>query len=79
VDYFAAIFSYTASEKSADTKRMPVSSRARVYADVNTHRSRDYWDYESHIVTWGSVIDGLVILPTIVGSLIFMVVIEFSN
>jgi len=34
---------------------MPVPSRARVYADVNTHRTRDYWDYESHVVTWGSV------------------------
>jgi uncharacterized protein YhfF len=28
-------------------------SRARVYADVNTHRPRDYWDYESHVVEWG--------------------------
>lgn len=32
---------------------MPAPSRARVYADVNTHRPRDYWDYESHAVEWG--------------------------
>ncbi|XP_077982134.1 casein kinase II subunit alpha isoform X3 [Glandiceps talaboti] len=30
-----------------------VMSRARVYADVNTHRPREYWDYESHVVEWG--------------------------
>ncbi|KAM4011703.1 casein kinase II subunit alpha' [Anomaloglossus baeobatrachus] len=29
-------------------------SRARVYADVNSLRSRDYWDYEAHIPNWGS-------------------------
>uniref|UniRef100_A0A803TDY6 non-specific serine/threonine protein kinase n=1 Tax=Anolis carolinensis TaxID=28377 RepID=A0A803TDY6_ANOCA len=32
----------------------PVPSRARVYADVNTQRPREYWDYESHIVEWGN-------------------------
>uniref|UniRef100_A0A0L8G8Y2 non-specific serine/threonine protein kinase n=2 Tax=Octopus bimaculoides TaxID=37653 RepID=A0A0L8G8Y2_OCTBM len=32
---------------------MPAPSRARVYADVNTHRPREYWDYESHVVEWG--------------------------
>lgn len=25
----------------------------RVYADVNVHRPRDYWDYEALTVTWG--------------------------
>ena len=34
---------------------MPAASRARVYADVNLHRPRDYWDYESHSVEWGLV------------------------
>eukprot|EP00118_Oscarella_pearsei_P028802 m.2970 g.2970 ORF g.2970 m.2970 type:complete len:436 (+) comp8992_c0_seq1:159-1466(+) len=29
------------------------TSRARVYADVNTHKPRDYWDYETHAVRWG--------------------------
>ena len=33
---------------------MPLASRARVYADVNSHRPRDYWDYESHVVEWGN-------------------------
>jgi len=28
-------------------------SRARVYADVNTHRPRESWDYESHVIEWG--------------------------
>jgi len=28
-------------------------SRARVYADVNVNRPRDYWDYENLTVTWG--------------------------
>ena len=32
---------------------MTDSSRARVYADVNTHRPREYWDYESHVIEWG--------------------------
>lgn len=32
---------------------MPVESRARVYADVNAHRSKEYWDYEAHVVEWG--------------------------
>mmetsp|Transcript_15420 Transcript_15420/g.38865 ORF Transcript_15420/g.38865 Transcript_15420/m.38865 type:complete len:339 (-) Transcript_15420:231-1247(-) len=29
-------------------------SHARVYADVNVHRPREYWDYENLQVTWGS-------------------------
>ena len=33
---------------------MPLASRARVYADVNSHRQREYWDYESHVVEWGN-------------------------
>lgn len=33
----------------------PVPSRARVYTEVNTHRPREYWDYESHVVEWGLV------------------------
>ncbi|KAF7286969.1 hypothetical protein GWI33_002814 [Rhynchophorus ferrugineus] len=30
-----------------------VPSRARVYADVNSHKPREYWDYESYVVDWG--------------------------
>lgn len=33
---------------------MPAPSRARVYPDVNAHRPREYWDYESHCVEWGN-------------------------
>uniref|UniRef100_A0A671P6M8 non-specific serine/threonine protein kinase n=1 Tax=Sinocyclocheilus anshuiensis TaxID=1608454 RepID=A0A671P6M8_9TELE len=32
----------------------PVTSRSRVYPDVNTQRPREYWDYESHVVEWGN-------------------------
>ncbi len=28
---------------------------SRVYADVNAHKSREYWDYESHPIDWGYV------------------------
>lgn len=28
-------------------------NRARVYADVNTHRPREFWDYEAHVIEWG--------------------------
>ena len=38
----------------AAPRKMPLASRARVYADVNSHRPRDYWDYESHVVEWGN-------------------------
>lgn len=34
-------------------ERMALPSRARVYADVNSHKPREYWDYESYVVTWG--------------------------
>lgn len=27
---------------------------SRVYADVNAHKSREYWDYESHPIEWGN-------------------------
>ena len=28
-------------------------SKARVYADVNVHNSKDYWDYETLSIQWG--------------------------
>lgn len=28
-------------------------SRARVYADVNLHNAKDYWDYETLSIQWG--------------------------
>lgn len=30
-----------------------MSSKARVYADVNVLRPREYWDYEALTVQWG--------------------------
>lgn len=36
---------------------MPLPSRARVYADVNSHRPRDYWEYETHTIEWGNIED----------------------
>lgn len=33
--------------------RMALPSRARVYAEVNSHKPREYWDYESYVVDWG--------------------------
>lgn len=32
---------------------MATGSRAKVYADVNVHKPREYWDYESLTVHWG--------------------------
>ena len=32
---------------------MATGSRAKVYADVNVHKPREYWDYENLTVTWG--------------------------
>lgn len=34
-------------------EKMAVPSRARVYTDVNSHKPREYWDYESYVVDWG--------------------------
>lgn len=50
--YFSALLSqaYGATEVR---RKMAVPSRARVYADVNSHKPREYWDYESYVVDWG--------------------------
>jgi hypothetical protein len=31
-------------------------SVARVYANINTVRPKEYWDYESLAITWGCVV-----------------------
>lgn len=31
-----------------------MASRARVYADVNVHKPKEYWNYEALKITWGS-------------------------
>ena len=33
---------------------MATPSQSRVYADVNAHKPREYWDYETHQVEWGN-------------------------
>ena len=33
---------------------MATGSRAKVYADVNVHKPREYWDYENLTIHWGS-------------------------
>lgn len=33
-------------------RNMAAASRARIYADVNSHKPREYWDYESYVVDW---------------------------
>uniref|UniRef100_A0A3B3QEU6 non-specific serine/threonine protein kinase n=1 Tax=Paramormyrops kingsleyae TaxID=1676925 RepID=A0A3B3QEU6_9TELE len=30
------------------------SSKSRVYADVNTVKNREYWDYEAHVPSWSN-------------------------
>lgn len=42
---------YTGS--AATCTNTGVASNFRVYADVNVHRPRDYWDYEALTVNWG--------------------------
>ncbi|XP_054627794.1 casein kinase II subunit alpha'-like isoform X2 [Dunckerocampus dactyliophorus] len=31
-----------------------VSSKARVYTDVNTWKNKDYWDYDAHVPNWSN-------------------------
>ena len=33
---------------------MVLKSTALVYAEVNTRKPEDYWDYESLVVDWGN-------------------------
>lgn len=40
----------------------PAASKARVYADVNTLKSKDYWDYEAHVPSWRYKIFALYII-----------------
>ena len=32
---------------------MQVQSKARIYADVNLNKPREYWDYENYTINWG--------------------------
>lgn len=42
-------------EEGSEDNLLSTMSQARVYADVNVHRPKEYWDYESLQVNWGSV------------------------
>jgi len=37
----------------SDSNRRRAMSKARVYADINVVRPKEYWDYESLTVQWG--------------------------
>lgn len=37
------------------SKPLRVYSISRVYADVNTTRPQEYWDYENHKIAWGEI------------------------
>ena len=39
--------------KALRTKDSMSLSTSRVYADVNTQRPKDYWDYENMNIQWG--------------------------
>jgi len=41
------------SARNRNAKARTVKNRARVYADVNQHRPREYWNYEALTVNWG--------------------------
>lgn len=45
--------SYVLSRSINFNKKMTLPSTARVYADVNSLKPREYWDYESYQVEWG--------------------------
>lgn len=45
--------SYVLSRSIKLNKTMTLPSTARVYADVNSLKPREYWDYESYQVEWG--------------------------
>ena len=39
--------------KRSKQKQIGPKSIARVYADVNQHRAKEYWDYEALNITYG--------------------------
>lgn len=38
---------------NANRKARTVRNRARVYADINQYRPREYWNYDSLTINWG--------------------------
>lgn len=45
--------SSSSSSSSQQSQSFGMQSRARVYADANVDRPREYWDYEALTVEWG--------------------------
>ena len=43
------------SSRNRNTSIHVVKNRPRVYSDVNTHRPREYWNYEALTVNWGFI------------------------
>eukprot|EP01128_Nolandella_sp_AFSM9_P003985 TRINITY_DN1752_c1_g1_i1.p1 TRINITY_DN1752_c1_g1~~TRINITY_DN1752_c1_g1_i1.p1 ORF type:complete len:366 (-),score=85.55 TRINITY_DN1752_c1_g1_i1:128-1159(-) len=50
-----AFWGSTSSTKRGRPRKL--RNVSRVYADVNAHRPREYWDYENFTVQWGSSMD----------------------
>lgn len=44
---------FSRAAKALELQEMNMQSRARVYADVNVTRPREYWDYETLSIQWG--------------------------
>ncbi|GMH14825.1 hypothetical protein Nepgr_016666 [Nepenthes gracilis] len=57
--------SRTPSDRCLSVFRETTMSKARVYADVNVIRPREYWDYESLTAQWGDQDDYEVILKPV--------------
>jgi len=56
----------TLAQKIGKSIRRPgAPSKARVYADINVIRPKDYWDYESLTVQWGYSLHLQVSYPSI--------------
>jgi len=51
------ISSSSISSTATRPKARGVKNKARVYADVNLHRPREYWNYESNNINWGFLDD----------------------
>lgn len=43
----------SSSSPPASSATPPQGNVARYYADVNSHRPREYWDYENFVIRWG--------------------------
>jgi len=43
-----------AEQQRRRARKMVTPSSARIYADVNSHRPREYWEYEEFTITWGN-------------------------